>query len=95
MRQGRSGTPYLPKPAGAHPVGTTSLHLSDASRPDPWVPAARTRELMVSLWYPTAARMGAPSDDGTWKRDWGHLTGWKRWLVVKGALQVTPGPAGP
>lgn len=52
------GTPYLPKPTGHHRVGTTSLHLTDTSRPDPWVPAAKTRELMVSLWYPTAARAG-------------------------------------
>ncbi|MFF5210750.1 alpha/beta hydrolase family protein [Streptosporangium sp. NPDC000396] len=47
-----SGTPYLPKPTGSHPVGTTSLYLKDTSRPDPWVPAAKARELMVSLWYP-------------------------------------------
>ncbi|MFB4273544.1 acetylhydrolase, partial [Nonomuraea sp. GTA35] len=49
-------TPYLPKPTGPHRVGTTSLHLTDTSRPDPWVSSAKTRELMVSLWYPTAAR---------------------------------------
>lgn len=45
-------TPYLPAPTGAYPVGTTSLHLTDGSRQDPWVPAAGARELMVSLWYP-------------------------------------------
>jgi predicted dienelactone hydrolase len=43
---------YLPGPTGPRPVGTTSLHLTDGSRPDPWVPAANARELMVSLWYP-------------------------------------------
>ncbi|MBB4943278.1 putative dienelactone hydrolase [Streptosporangium album] len=47
-----SSTPYLPKPTGSHPVGTTSLYLKDTSRPDPWVPTAKARELMVSLWYP-------------------------------------------
>jgi dienelactone hydrolase len=47
-----SDTPYLPAPTGTRPVGTTSLYLNDVSRPDPWVPAAQTRELMVSLWYP-------------------------------------------
>ncbi|WP_231509144.1 alpha/beta hydrolase family protein [Streptosporangium roseum] len=47
-----SSTPYLPKPAGPHPVGTTSLYLKDTSRPDPWVPSVKARELMVSLWYP-------------------------------------------
>lgn len=45
-------TPYLPAPTGPHPVGTTSLHLTDLSRQDPWVPEAGARELMVSLWYP-------------------------------------------
>ncbi|WP_222871191.1 alpha/beta hydrolase family protein [Nonomuraea sp. PA05] len=47
--------PYLPAPTGSRPVGTTSLHLKDASRPDPWVPSAKARELMVSLWYPAKA----------------------------------------
>ncbi|WP_214416127.1 alpha/beta hydrolase family protein [Sphaerisporangium fuscum] len=47
-----AGTPYLPKPTGTHPVGTTSLYLKDTSRPDPWVPSVKARELMVSLWYP-------------------------------------------
>ncbi|MCO1574168.1 alpha/beta hydrolase [Crossiella sp. SN42] len=51
-----AGTPYLPAPTGAHPVGTTSLHLTDKARPDPWVPAAGARELMVSLWYPAKSR---------------------------------------
>ncbi|MGN9836724.1 alpha/beta hydrolase family protein [Nonomuraea sp. H19] len=45
-------TPYLPKPTGSQPVGTTSLYLKDTSRPDPWVPTVKARELMVSLWYP-------------------------------------------
>ncbi|OUC97784.1 alpha/beta hydrolase [Streptosporangium minutum] len=47
-----SSTPYLPEPTGSHPVGTTSLYLKDTSRPDPWVPSVKARELMVSLWYP-------------------------------------------
>ncbi|MER6944210.1 alpha/beta hydrolase [Nonomuraea sp. NPDC000554] len=47
-----SGTPYLPRPTGTHPVGTTALYLKDTSRPDPWVPTVEARELMVSLWYP-------------------------------------------
>jgi predicted dienelactone hydrolase len=48
--------PFLPAPTGRHPVGTTSLHLTDESRPDPWVPEAGARELMVSLWYPATSR---------------------------------------
>jgi predicted dienelactone hydrolase len=47
--------PYLPEPTGSHPVGTTSLHLNDDARADPWVPSAQTRELMVSLWYPASS----------------------------------------
>ena len=43
---------HLPEPTGPSPVGTTSLHLTDTSRPDPWAPGAAARELMVSLWYP-------------------------------------------
>jgi predicted dienelactone hydrolase len=54
----RSRTPYLPEPTGSHPVGVTSLHLKDASRPDPWVPGVTARELMVSLWYPAKSRGG-------------------------------------
>ncbi|MGN9841453.1 alpha/beta hydrolase family protein [Nonomuraea sp. H19] len=42
----------LPQPTGPKPIGTTTLHLTDASRPDPWNPEADQRELMVSLWYP-------------------------------------------
>lgn len=52
---GTPSTPYLPKPTGPHPVGTTSLHLKDNSRPDSWVPEADARELMVSLWYPATS----------------------------------------
>ncbi|HEX6340994.1 alpha/beta hydrolase [Umezawaea sp.] len=50
--------PHLPEPTGRHPVGTTSLHLTDTSRPDPWVPEAGARELMVSLWYPASSSAG-------------------------------------
>ena len=48
----------LPAPTGDHPVGTTSLHLVDHSRPDPWNPNAKARELMVSIWYPARADVG-------------------------------------
>ncbi|MEV7616617.1 alpha/beta hydrolase [Streptomyces sp. NPDC089799] len=49
--------PELPRPTGSLPVGSTVLHLVDRSRPDPWVPSAAGRELMVTLHYP-AARSG-------------------------------------
>ncbi|TCO65849.1 alpha/beta hydrolase family protein [Actinocrispum wychmicini] len=41
----------MPAPTGPDAIGTVSLHLVQAGRPDPWVPG-QTRELMVSLWYP-------------------------------------------
>ena len=49
--------PSLPEPTGPSPVGSTSVHLTDASRPDPWAAGVNARELMVSLWYPAV-----PSD---------------------------------
>jgi predicted dienelactone hydrolase len=52
--------PYLPAPTGPSPVGTTSLHLTDGSRPDPWATGQNSRELMVSVWYPAV-----PSDGPT------------------------------
>ncbi|MBB2915331.1 putative dienelactone hydrolase [Streptosporangium becharense] len=53
----------LPEPTGPLRIGTVSLHLVDRSRPDPWVPAKTSRELMVQLWYPaekTTAHPRAP-----------------------------------
>ena len=67
---GRGPTPYLPEPTGPYPAGTTSLWLTDTSRPDPWVPGVNARELMVSLWYPAApsggrrARYMTPAESG-------------------------------
>jgi hypothetical protein len=49
---GQGHTLSLPEPTGPAPVGTTSLWLTDASRPDPWAAGVSARELMVSLWYP-------------------------------------------
>jgi hypothetical protein len=42
----------LPAPTGPFQVGTTSLHLIDRSRPNPWAASPSYRELMVSVWYP-------------------------------------------
>ena len=63
-------TPFLPEPTGPCPVGTTSLWLTDVSRPDPWAAGVSARELMVSLWYPAAssggrrARYMTPAESG-------------------------------
>jgi dienelactone hydrolase len=51
----------LPEPTGPYPAGTTSLWLTDTSRPDPWAAGAAARELMVSLWYPAATPDGRPA----------------------------------
>jgi len=58
---GPGHTPYLPEPTGPGPVGTTSLWLTDTSRPDPWAAEVSARELMVSLWYPAAPADGRPA----------------------------------
>jgi predicted dienelactone hydrolase len=41
-------------------VGTTSLHLVDRARRDPFAPTPRPRELMVRLWYPALTTAGRP-----------------------------------
>ncbi|MFI7626184.1 alpha/beta hydrolase family protein [Microbispora rosea] len=53
-----TGAAALPAPTGPHPVGATTLYLKDASRPDPWVPEVKARELMITLWYPARAGEG-------------------------------------
>jgi dienelactone hydrolase len=55
---GPGPTPYLPEPTGPCPAGTTSLWLTDTSRPDPWAAGVTARELMVSVWYPAATADG-------------------------------------
>jgi len=50
----------LPRPTGPERIGTVSLHLVDRSRPDPWVPSERAREIMVQLWYPAGDVRGHP-----------------------------------
>ncbi|MGW0809978.1 alpha/beta hydrolase family protein [Nonomuraea sp. NPDC002799] len=75
-----AGVPVLPKPTGSHPVGTTSIYLKDTSRPDPWVPSVKARELMVSLWYPAKspgrdrARYMTPKESELLLKD-GEITG--------------------
>ena len=49
----------LPALTGPYQVGTTDVHLVDASRADPWVPAQR-RELMVTVDYPVRHAGSAP-----------------------------------
>jgi dienelactone hydrolase len=51
----------LPRPTGPHAVGIDTLHLVDVNRPDPWVPTAGPRQLMVSMFYPARPGTGAPA----------------------------------
>ncbi|MFE3223562.1 alpha/beta hydrolase family protein [Nocardia sp. NPDC059228] len=43
----------LPTPGGPMPVGTTTMHLVQHGRPDPFTPDS-DRELMLSVFYPAA-----------------------------------------
>ncbi|MDI6105415.1 lipase [Actinoplanes sp. NEAU-A12] len=58
---GRLRVGLLP-PDGPYPVGTTTLHLVDRSRPDPWVTTQPYRELAVTLTYPARPAHGHPRD---------------------------------
>ncbi|MEV4556322.1 alpha/beta hydrolase [Kitasatospora sp. NPDC049285] len=51
----------LPRPTGRYAVGREILHLVDQDRPDPWVPSAGPRQLMVSMYYPAKAGTGGPA----------------------------------
>ncbi|WP_205326266.1 alpha/beta hydrolase [Glycomyces sp. YM15] len=48
----------IPEPGGEFATGTAQLHLVDEDRADVWVPEEE-RELMVTMWYPTAETEGA------------------------------------
>lgn len=48
-----------PAPSGPHEVGSTTLHLVDEARPDPWSPG-RSRELMITVTYPAAPNADTP-----------------------------------
>ncbi|KAI1181566.1 platelet-activating factor acetylhydrolase [Nemania serpens] len=43
----------VPELTGPHKVGTTVLELIDHSRQDPFIPTPQSRDLVVSLFYPT------------------------------------------
>ncbi|MGW1615347.1 alpha/beta hydrolase family protein [Streptomyces sp. NPDC002285] len=53
-----AGSARLPGPTGLHAVGRSTLHLVDHDRPDPWVPSAGARQLMVSMYYPARPGTG-------------------------------------
>src|ERR1700761_5686554 len=45
----------LPAPTGPYQVGTTSLHLIDRTRPNPWTSSPPYRGLMLGVWSPAGA----------------------------------------
>ncbi|MDH2428900.1 alpha/beta hydrolase [Sphaerisporangium sp. TRM90804] len=77
-----TGPATLPTPTGPRPVGTTVLHLTDTSRPDPWDLDADARELKVTLWYP-AKRGDGPRAP--------YMTPKESELVLKGS-RITGAP---
>ncbi|MFJ4615631.1 alpha/beta hydrolase family protein [Streptomyces griseus] len=48
----------LPRPTGRYATGRDTLFLTDHARPDPWVPSAGPRRLLVSLNYPARPGTG-------------------------------------
>ena len=48
----------FPRPSGQYAVGAVSLHMVDDTRQDPYWETTRSRELMVSVWYPASAGVG-------------------------------------
>ncbi|RKT55015.1 hypothetical protein [Saccharothrix australiensis] len=58
--RGRPPRPRLPAPTGPFTVGTTTAHLVDRARPDPYVPAQPYRELAVGISYPAGGPARQP-----------------------------------
>ena len=51
----------LPAPTGPYAAGEDIIHLTDTSRPDPWVPSSGPRQLTVTMVYPAVPRTGTPA----------------------------------
>lgn len=57
----RSFQGTLPAPIGPYAAGEDVIHLTDASRPDPWVPSSGPRQLTVTMVYPAVPGTGTPA----------------------------------
>ncbi|WP_285582878.1 alpha/beta hydrolase family protein [Actinoallomurus iriomotensis] len=57
----RSFQGTLPAPTGPYAAGEDVIHLTDASRPDPWVPSSGPRQLTVTMVYPAVSGTGTPA----------------------------------
>ncbi|GHF64750.1 lipase [Kitasatospora xanthocidica] len=51
----------LPAPTGPYAAGVDVIHLTDANRPDPWVPSSGPRQLTVTMVYPAVPGTGTPA----------------------------------
>jgi dienelactone hydrolase len=66
--------------AGIDMDGATSAEIPDAGLARPFLFLGKP---------PPAIVKGPGSTVSTWERDWRRLTGWKRWLVVAGAIHAS------
>ncbi|MFE3881098.1 alpha/beta hydrolase family protein [Kitasatospora sp. NPDC059146] len=57
----RSFQGALPAPTGPYAAGEDVIHLTDESRPDPWVPSSGPRQLAVTMVYPAVPGTGTPA----------------------------------
>ncbi|MEV5880931.1 alpha/beta hydrolase [Streptomyces sp. NPDC052101] len=57
----RSFQGTLPAPTGPYAAGEDVIHLTDTSRPDPWVPSSGPRQLTVTMVYPAVPGTGTPA----------------------------------
>ncbi|MFE5588568.1 alpha/beta hydrolase family protein [Kitasatospora sp. NPDC056531] len=57
----RSFQGTLPAPTGPYAAGEEVIHLTDASRLDPWVPSSGPRQLAVTMVYPAVPGTGTPA----------------------------------
>ncbi|MFJ8476963.1 alpha/beta hydrolase family protein [Kitasatospora sp. NPDC094011] len=57
----RSFQGTLPAPTGRYAAGESIIHLTDESRPDPWVPSSGPRQLTVTMLYPAVPGTGTPA----------------------------------
>ncbi|MFE6049994.1 alpha/beta hydrolase family protein [Kitasatospora sp. NPDC056446] len=57
----RSFQGTLPAPTGPYAAGEDVIHLTDAGRPDPWVPSSGPRRLTVTMIYPAVPGTGTPA----------------------------------
>ncbi len=76
----------LPAPTGPYAAGRDVVHLTDTSRPDPWVPSSGPRQLTVTMLYPAVPGTGTPAPYMTLAEAAGHI----RQAKIPAASGITP-----